>query len=159
MNDRETTVWGKAGQRLTTTEIQQRRHQILQARNKAVAAQAALEAEGRRLWRAGRLIPWRITIALDHKGLEGPGVDIACGATEPAVDQWEAGILYPTWEQTRLLAELCGVTVPFLCAGDMLPAQPLCRKWNQHHADTPPPVTAFQPEAITRTLTAEGMAP
>jgi hypothetical protein len=40
--------------------------------------------------------------------LEGPEVDIACGAKEPDVDRWEEGELYPTWEQLVLLAELTG---------------------------------------------------
>ena len=153
------TVWGKAGQRLTPAEVEQRRRAYLKARNNAEASRLAAEREGRRLWRAGRLIPWRITMALDRRELEGPEVDIACGAEEPAVDHWEAGIVYPTWEQTRLLAELCEVTVPFLCADGLLPAHPICGKWHKHFADVPPPVTKFLPEAIARTLRAEGVIP
>lgn len=69
--------------------------------------EAAIErAEFR--WGAGELVPFRITQALDGAGLFGPEVDIACGAEEPAVDEWEAGIRYPTFEQLLLLAELTG---------------------------------------------------
>ncbi len=34
------------------------------------------------------------------------GVDIACGAQEPAVDEWEAGTRYPSFEQLLALAAL-----------------------------------------------------
>jgi len=36
----------------------------------------------------------------------GPWVDEACGAREPAVDRWEQGLFYPTWEQLCKLAAL-----------------------------------------------------
>lgn len=36
----------------------------------------------------------------------GEWVDVACGVQEPAVDRWEAGLLYPTWEQLCKLAVL-----------------------------------------------------
>ena len=49
-------------------------------------------------------------MALDLRGLDGPDVDVACGAVEPAVDLWECGIETPTAEQVKLLAELTGVT-------------------------------------------------
>lgn len=58
-------------------------------------------------WRAGRVIPHRITMALDLHGHHGPQVDAACGVEEPAVDMWEAGTLYPTWEQLQALAGIC----------------------------------------------------
>lgn len=150
------TVWGKAGQRLTDEEAAARRRKYVAARNNAEASRVAAEQEGRRLWRAGRLIPWRITVALDRNNLYGPEVDIACGTQEPDVDHWEAGIVYPTWEQTRLLAELCGVTVPFLCHDGLVPVNPLCSKWGRYD-DEPPPVMRFLPEAVDRTLRAEGV--
>lgn len=40
------------------------------------------------MWQAGRLVPDRITAALDMNGLEGPQVDIDCGTPEPDVDHW-----------------------------------------------------------------------
>ena len=57
--------------------------------------------------------PRRITMALDMAGAEGPEVDIACGAAEPAVDNWEAGIEVPTARQLELLAEYTGMQVEF----------------------------------------------
>lgn len=59
-------------------------------------------------YRSGRLPaqPYRITTALDLRSLEGPEVDIACLAEEPAVDDWEAGKSQPTWEQLLALARL-----------------------------------------------------
>ncbi|AWZ24755.1 hypothetical protein CEJ39_11705 [Rhodococcus pyridinivorans] len=41
----------------------------------------------------------------------GPEVDAACLAEEPAVDRWEAGIEYPSWEQTVALARFLDVRV------------------------------------------------
>lgn len=66
-----------------------------------------------RLVATGRVVPARITIALDFRGLEGPEVDIACGAQEPDVDLWECGVAVPTEEQLRLLAELTDFPIHF----------------------------------------------
>lgn len=60
---------------------------------------------------AGRVVPARITIALDVGGHEGPEVDVACGAVEPAVDLWECGVEAPSPEQVRLLSTLTGFPV------------------------------------------------
>lgn len=57
-------------------------------------------------WSTGALAPYRITRALDAAELYGPEVDIACGAQEPAVDEWEAGTRYPWFEQLLALAAL-----------------------------------------------------
>lgn len=50
--------------------------------------------------------PTRYTHALNARRLYGPEVDRACGAEEPAVDEWEAGRLDPTPEQVELMAQL-----------------------------------------------------
>ena len=111
--------WGRAGVRLTQQEI---------AAKRAKAGQRRLVREqddevAYKLWRAGQIHPFRITMALDARRLCGPQVDAACGAAEPDVDLWEAGKLYPTWEQVRLLAELCGVPPRFFAEKDRpLPA-------------------------------------
>jgi hypothetical protein len=52
--------------------------------------------------------PERITAALNMAGLDGPGVDYACGVEEPTVDLWESGELVPTREQVASLAMLTG---------------------------------------------------
>ncbi|UKD50868.1 hypothetical protein L3Q65_00820 (plasmid) [Amycolatopsis sp. FU40] len=101
--------WGKAGVRLTPSQAAWR---ASQRRERRAARDAELEAV-HRAWREGRVIPDSITTALNLHGLYGPQVDEACGAREPDVDKWEAGELYPTWEQLLLLAELCGVTPRF----------------------------------------------
>lgn len=64
-------------------------------------------------WSTGRAIPWRITSALDMRSLYGPEVDEACGVEEPTVDRWEAGEVYPTWEQLNSLARLTGFPVQY----------------------------------------------
>ena len=51
-----------------------------------------------------------ITAALDIRALYAPKVDRACGVEEPAVDQWEAAQLYPSWEQVEAPARLTGTT-------------------------------------------------
>jgi len=61
--------------------------------------------------RSGRPYPYRITQALDLRGLDGPEVDVACGAVEPAVDRWEAGTEVPSRRQIELLAQLTGMLV------------------------------------------------
>lgn len=72
--------------------------------------------------RAGRPYPRRITTALDLPvgpdgtrlpPLEGPDVDLACDAAEPAVDRWETGEEVPTSRQLELLAALTGYPVGF----------------------------------------------
>jgi hypothetical protein len=79
---------------------------VVAARQAAARETARLEAE----YRAGRVMPHpdRITAALDLRCLDGPEVDRACLAEEPAVDQWEAGEACPTWEQLVALADLTG---------------------------------------------------
>jgi hypothetical protein len=90
--------WGKAGVRLTQQEVE---------RNGWRAARRLHVDESlREKWAAGRVVPGRITSALDLRMLYGPEVDHECGVEEPAVDQWEAGELYPTWEQIVALARL-----------------------------------------------------
>jgi hypothetical protein len=114
--------WGKAGQRLDPAEAQRRRTAILARKHQAEASHERDMAKGRRKWAAGLVVPWRITTALNMADLYGPEVDVACGAEEPDVDRWEAGELYPTWEQLCLLAGLTGCTPRFFT---MFDAEPL----------------------------------
>lgn len=106
--------WGKAGQRLDEAAAEERRRARLAEANRARAHREVDDRRARELYEAGQLAPWRITMSLDSKELYGPEVDAACGAREPDVDLWEAGELYPTWEQVLKLAELCGCTPRFL---------------------------------------------
>lgn len=142
--------WGKAGQRLTAEEARAADARAARRRyDDALAAQRDY-----RLWAAGEVVPARITTALDAAGLDGPEVDEACGAREPDVDMWEAGLLYPTWEQLCLLADLTGCTpgfftfryqsVPFEATSlrfHRIGGKPV--DWRQ-----PPLVPCFTPEAI-----------
>lgn len=81
----------------------------------AIAEQAlerAIAARGGAPW------PARITQALDLPAgggppLEGPEVDVACGAVEPAVDRWETGEEIPTLDQLQRLADLTGYRLGF----------------------------------------------
>lgn len=135
--------WGKAGVRITDAEAQAEARRERAEANKAKlldqnrertdAATAAAKSStppshARALarqqreqatqrayqeWRAGKVVPHRITTALDLRSLYGPRVDEACGVEEPAVDEWEEGVRYPTWEQLLALAELTGYPVAF----------------------------------------------
>jgi hypothetical protein len=63
------------------------------------------------------VVPARITLALNARGLDGPDVDLQLGTYEgnPAgdVDAWELGEAVPTREQVRLLSALTHLPVPF----------------------------------------------
>jgi hypothetical protein len=120
------------------------------ARN--AAALVRLEAD----YRAGRALayPGRITFALDFQSLDGPSVDRACLAEEPAVDQWEAGEAAPTWEQLVALAGLTGYPVPFFTRGPLSPAGPgwLCGDDGCETVPAADPVEPFRPPPPLATL-------
>jgi hypothetical protein len=83
-----------------------------QAGHRAGYARAQTAQDTDRRAAAGRVVPARITMALDSRGLEGPDVDTACGTFEgnPAgdVDMWELALAVPTAEQVRAIAQLSG---------------------------------------------------
>jgi hypothetical protein len=76
--------------------------------------------------RNGRPYPERISSALDIRGLDGPEVDVACGAVEPAVDRWESGDEVPTLHQLGLLAALTGFPLGFFF---LPPSESLATGW------------------------------
>lgn len=128
------------------------------ARSYAAAAQ---NQAAYRDWEAGLISPYLITTALDMCALHGPAVDEACGVEEPTVDQWESGLVYPTWEQLCALAALTGFAPAFFSRrGRDLKAVPQKTSilfhrtggcgWQQHGGA--PLVPAFLPEAITKTI-------
>jgi hypothetical protein len=147
--------WGKAGQRLTDSQVRERDASAAATRAHVRARRKADDAVAYRLWRAGELKPYLITQALDAMGLYGPEVDEACGAKEPDVDLWEAGKLYPTWEQLLLLCKLTGKTPRFMCT-ERPPLALAQTSMRFHVADThdPPPVWAFDPSAVAVTVAA-----
>lgn len=110
--------------------------------------------QAREAWRRGHVIPHRITTALDLRELYGPEVDRACGVQEPAVDEWEEGVRYPTWEQLLALADLTGFPVKFFTT--MLPANPVrvsdttlaFHMPKRHRLEDHEPVLVFTPEAV-----------
>lgn len=110
--------WGKAGERMSPEESEKRDRIRARQINEQRAIEAEGEAKTRRIWEQGLLRPCWITQALDICSLEGPEVDIACGAKEPDVDRWEAGELYPTWGQLVLLAKLTGHPLVFFARQD-----------------------------------------
>ena len=120
-------------------------------RARAVQQAPRLLAEAHDAWRRGLVKPWRITLALDAKGLYGPEVDEACGVAEPFVDQWEAGERYPTWEQLQALADLTGCTPAFFMVdAPMLMASQTTMRFHispAELADEKPPVERY-PRAV-----------
>lgn len=103
MTDRR---WGRAGVRLTVAQAGENDRR--NARQREQSAQARVESDriAHEKWRMGLVIPDHIAAALNKHDLYGPEVDIACGAREPDVDLWEAGKLYPRWDQILKLGEL-----------------------------------------------------
>ncbi|HKS46746.1 MAG TPA: hypothetical protein VJT49_16865 [Amycolatopsis sp.] len=146
--------WGKAGVPLTAREAA-----AIDARNARSRYHHQLDQQrAYHEWRAGKLVPYRITLALDAKDLYGPEVDAACGVAEPQVDMWEAGTLYPTWEQLQALAALTGCTERFFMRQphEDLPHETSMRfhRIGGQKCDRrqPPPVRAFTREAIAATV-------
>ena len=149
--------WGKAGVRLTDEQI---------AANNARARATKEHRDytdglAYQCWREGRISPASITLALDAHGLEGPEVDEACGAREPDVDRWEAGVLYPTWDQLCKLAKLCLVTPYwFTFSHGRLDVRDTSMRFHipAHAGGGRPkkPVLFFTPEAIAATVRNQG---
>ena len=106
----------------------------------------------RQAWKDGRLRPFVISQALDMCGLYGPQVDEACGTVEPAVDMWEAGQLYPTWDELKALAELTLYPLAFFttAAHEAITVEDTTRRFTlQPGEELPPrPVLCFEPAAI-----------
>lgn len=108
--------WGKAGVRLTEEQVRQKRAREFASKQRADEFHKLDTARAREKWAMGLVVPAHITIALDAADLYGPEVDRACGVVEPAVDMWEAGRLYPTWEQIVAVAELTRKTPAYFMA-------------------------------------------
>lgn len=131
--------------------VRERRQQL----NRTAEIRDRKLQEAHQRWESGYLVPDRITMFLDARHLYGPEVDHACGVEEPAVDQWEAGELYPTWEQVLALAALCEVG-PIVFTDAWGPTPPLgpifiCSRGpgNRSRIITPdPPILRFTREAL-----------
>lgn len=154
--------WGKAGVPLGADEAEAARRARVAAANKERAADERTTQKARADWAAGRVVPWLITIALDGKRLYGPEVDRACGVPEPGVDMWEAGTLYPSFEQLRALAKLTG-KMPgwFMNRPGVTAIRPSDTSLRFHVRvdDEKEPVMAFTPEAIAAAVAGDGACP
>lgn len=145
------TRWARAGVRADPKEARARAGKL----NQTKAARAAALEEARTKWARGLVRPYLITQALNLRGLEGPDVDVACLAAEPDVDNWEAGILYPSFEQLVALAELTGVQPRFFTSSVREPPMAWWETSMRFHVRREPdlleaagPVMAFTPEAV-----------
>lgn len=151
--------WGKAGVRLTPEEAaaNDRRHALERQHN--AEAEARSLAAARRKWAAGMVVPRHITTALDARKLYGPEVDRACGVEEPAVDMWEAGKLYPTWEQLCALAELTGKTPEWFTTrhGILTPAHTTLRFHRPNECLDPEPQILQYPDEVVRRCPGTGL--
>lgn len=150
--------YGKAGVPLTPEELEARSRARAARRNRQAAAEAAALEEARARHARGLVRPYMITHALDAMDLYGPEVDTACGVREPTVDLWEAGHVYPTFDQLCALATLTRVTPLFLTRdhhvahdGRMF----LCGPGVKYAGPAEPPVYTFTPEAMA----AAGLTP
>lgn len=124
------------------------------ARYNRAASRQRNEREGdraeHRAWKEGRVRPFAITDALDSRQLDGPLVDAACGTCEPAVDMWEAGQLYPTWDELKALADFTDYPVAFFTTVEHWPlrAQDTSLRFHLPVAPEPQPVLCFGSAAI-----------
>lgn len=107
--------WGTAGVQLTEEQARVSNARGVARRQAHEEAEIANREIARKKWAAGMVVPHRITMALDMCDLFGPEVDIACGGQEPDVDMWEAGKLYPRWDQLEQLATLTGRPLRWFC--------------------------------------------
>lgn len=154
--------WGKAGVRRDPREAEANAARLRAETNRARAVRERSLAEARRAWAAGEVVPAAITIALDAAGLEGPEVDVACGAQEPDVDRWEAGELYPTWDQLCLLADLTGCPPHFFTMSrDFIAPAATSLRFHVHPNDLPrfKQVLSFPPDVVARCVQAVLPAP
>lgn len=90
--------------------------QQTQAQHESYASAALGQADDR-LIASGKVVPARITLAMNLRGVDGPDVDVHCGTFEgnPAgdVDAWEAGTAVPSADQVRLMAGYVDFPVPW----------------------------------------------
>ena len=136
--------WGKAGERLDPHEAERTRKAILKQRNEYRQMRERQEAEARQLWAHGEVKPFLITARLNVRELYGPEVDAACGVAEPTVDLWEAGKVYPTWDQMLALSELCGTTPLAFCQGhNPIALSATSMRFHEQLEEEPPPVWSF----------------
>lgn len=151
--------WGKAGVRLGSDEIEAADRERRREANKQRLRDEQQLARARDDWAHGRVVPWLITIALDGKRLYGPEVDQACGVPELGVDLWEAGELYPSFEQLCALATLTR-KLPgfFMNRPGVVGMRPSDTSLRFHYRvdDEKEPVMAFRPEAIAAAVAGEG---
>lgn len=145
--------WGKAGQRLDDRERDQRARDAVRRRNQALLARGQDDAIAYRLWRAGEVRPYVITQTLNARGLYGPQVDVGLAGAARHVDLWEAGKLYPTWEQLLRLATLVGVTPRFLCQrGSELAVSDTSLRFHGFRDDPEPLVTSYPADVVAATV-------
>jgi hypothetical protein len=145
--------WGKAGVRLAPEEVEQRDRAVRSRRNREASDDRRREETAYRLWRHGELRPCWITHALDFRGLYGPEVDEACGAKEPDVDLWEAGKLYPTWEQLLLLAKLTRYPLGAFTRRELpLPFEATSLRFHMLYDERTEPVVDFAPDAVAKVV-------
>lgn len=110
-------------------------------------------------WQHGRVVPHRITMALDLHGHHGPEVDAACGVEEPTVDMWEAGTLYPTWPQLQALAGICPQVMLGYFVLPLVDPLPLATSLRFHRVGghptdrlEPPQVRCYPPDVVWATV-------
>ena len=67
-----------------------------------------------RIWRDGQIVPGRIELAREQKGLPQQCVANVCGTDAMAVDLWEQGVEYPSWAELEDLCAILEVDPEFL---------------------------------------------
>lgn|SRR5699024_1325485 len=60
-------------------------------------------------WRQGGIVPGRIALARAYLGLHPQNIANVCGTDAEAVDLWELGLEYPTWDEFTDVVLLSGL--------------------------------------------------
>jgi hypothetical protein len=115
-------------------------------------ASAAHRASTEKLIAGGKVVPARITIALDICGLDGPEIDEQVGTwhgnPDGDIDRWEQALAVPSPQQVELLATLTECTVAWfyepLEPGPMLENGPVWMCFSGREG-----CTQVQPHVIT----------
>jgi hypothetical protein len=147
--------WGKPGVRLTPAQVAARQARARVSTQQRDRRREADTEVAHRLWAEGMVAPCMITAALDMHQMYGPEVDAACNAAEPEVDLWEAGKLYPRWDQLCALAELTGRPPRYFTSLEHLPLDVMATSMRFHlrrgeRVDDRPALARFPDPVVAR---------
>lgn len=96
-----------------------------------------------RTWRAGHLVPGRIALARQYHALPQQSVANVCGTDLEAIDLWEQGVEYPSWDELQDFLALTRLPVEFFARpvegpGALFAVPDVWEgDWTEHHVLAP----------------------